>query len=214
MRVNFIDRLKNGADENAGGQIDLDRRRFLKLAVAGAVSILFSGCRRNYTRHGQRKPEQLKLGAVKDLLSAKQHIATKKLLVIRDDSGWAALSTACTYEGCDLTFQDETLLCPCCRSLFDHLGNVLRGPAAASLSWYEISYSDGALFADSGKPVEPTRRFSTPQLEAALKKLQEKLKENPNLMQDGTVPKIIRELPDKSYGNLGDAQRDRIELPE
>ena len=182
----------------------LSRRDFLRFS-AGLGAMLLFGCERHY----DRPAAQLKLGPVKDLLSSKQHIASKKILVIRDDGGWAALGTICTYDGCDLTFQDDTLLCPCCRSLFDHMGNLLRGPARNSLSWYEVSYSDGNLFADSGKPVASSARFTTPQLEAALAKLREKLQENPTLLQDGTIPKILRELPEKSIGNIGDAQYEK-----
>lgn len=164
-----------------------------------------AGCERRYTR----KNAVHNLGPVKDLLSSMQHIASKKMLVIRDDGGWAAMSTSCTYDGCDLTFQDTTLLCPCCRSLYDHGGSVLRGKATVGLSWYQISYSEGSLFADSGKPVDPSIRFTTPKLEAALKKLREKLQQNPNLLKDGSVPRIIRELPEKSLGNMGDAQYEK-----
>ena len=180
------------------------RRSFLRFGLA-AGGLLLAACHKNYNR----KAAVHRLGPVKDLLSAKQHNSAKRLLVIRDGGGWAALSTSCTYDGCDLTFQDSTLLCPCCRSLYDHMGIVMQGPASANLSWYEISYSEGNLFADSGKPVDASSRFTNPQLEAALKKLQEKLLANPNLLQDGTVPRIIRELPEKSFGNMGDAQYER-----
>ena len=182
----------------------MTRRDFLRLGVTAAALAAF-GCKPPYSRPAA----ELNLGPVKDLLSTKQHIAKRKILVIRDDNGWAALSTSCNYEGCDLTFQDETLLCPCCRSLYDHSGHLLRGPSKSSLSWYEVTYRDGNLWANSGKPVEEKTRFTTPQLEAALKKLREKLQENPNLLQDGTVPKIIRELPEKQFGNMGDAQYER-----
>ena len=182
------------------------RRGFLRLGVAAAAgTFVLAACHRGY----QRKPELVNLGPVKDLLSATQHIASKKVLVFRDDNGWAALGTSCSHDGCDLTFQDDTLLCPCCRSLYRHTGEVLRGPAKQNMVWYEISYSDGNLLADTGKQVDAKTRFTTPQLEAALKKLREKLQENPNLLQDGSVPRIIRELPEKNLGNLGDAQYER-----
>ena len=151
----------------------LSRRRFL----AGAAFLLLLsagvGCKKQFRRpHGE-----LDLGEVKELLDPKMHIPEKAMLLFRDDRGWSVLSTRCTEEGCDLTYQDETLFCPCCRSYYDHRGRVISGRAPANLPWYQIRYSDGRLYADPGKIVESGYRFQDPELEKDVSEMREKRRE-------------------------------------
>lgn len=177
----------------------ISRRSFVRaLAGAFALSLVpLSACRRRFVRPGG----DLRLGNLEKLLFAEQHIADKAILLRRDKSGWAAMSTRCTYEGCDLTHQDDNLLCHCCHSLFGANGKVIKGPAADALPWYQVYYRDKLLFVNTAKQVSVKERFTTAEIESAIKKLREKLKkEGP---QEGVkIPRIL----------LGDLEEEQDEL--
>jgi len=113
---------------------------------------------------------------VQDLLYGQQIVRDRQMLVIRDAKGWAAMSTQCSHDGCALSYQDKYFLCMCCGSVFDHLGNVHRGPAKETLPYLKVRYADGNLYADSGRTVEPTDRYTTPEIEAAIKQLADRIK--------------------------------------
>jgi Rieske Fe-S protein len=61
----------------------------------------------------------------------------------------AALSPICTHLGCTVQIQGPFLVCPCHGSTYDRDGEVLRGPAARSLSRYHVERApDGVLVID------------------------------------------------------------------
>ena len=130
------------------------------------------GCKRGYTRPAG----EYNLGQVKDLLYTQQLVRERDILVYRNKDGWSALSTQCSYEGCALSYQEERFLCTCCGSVFDHFGSVLKGPAEAALPYLAINYSDGNLYADSSKVVTKEYRFTSPELEEAIARLEERIK--------------------------------------
>ena len=127
----------------------LSRRSFLKFAAFIAPSLLgvsatvfgAVGCQ----RHRYIRPEgALDLGTVRELLYTVVHVRNKAALVYRDDEGWQALSIRCTYDGCDCTYQEPILFCPCCKSQFDLKGGVLSGSHAKdNMPWMEINYKEG-----------------------------------------------------------------------
>ena len=57
----------------------------------------------------------------------------ERLVLMRDDNGFYALSLICTHLGCTVIVTEEALSCPCHGSRFDLQGNVLKGPASQSL---------------------------------------------------------------------------------
>lgn len=185
--------------KNLTKNIELSRRTFVRALAGGLALSLFplSSCRRRFVRPGG----ELRLGQLEKLLFAEQHIADKSILLRRDTAGWSALSTRCTYEGCDLTNQEENLLCHCCHSLFAANGRVLKGPASDNLPWYEVYYKDNLLFVNTAKQVTSKARFTTPEIEAAIKKLRAKIKKDGP--QEGVkIPKIL----------LGDIEEEKGEL--
>ena len=147
------------------------RREFLKGALAFAASTVFFGCEQTFVR-----PEQeFDLGEVKNLLYANQHLRSLSLLVSRDGTGWRTMSTRCTHDGCDLTYQQQNLLCMCCYSIFAHSGEILKGPARISLPYYRMSYREEHLYADTAQSIAPTERFTTPEIEAAIAGVKQRL---------------------------------------
>ena len=57
----------------------------------------------------------------------------ERVAILRDDSGFYALSLVCTHLGCTVTVSEDALSCPCHGSRFDRQGRVLKGPADRSL---------------------------------------------------------------------------------
>jgi Rieske Fe-S protein len=62
------------------------------------------------------------------------------------DSAFAAVDAVCTHEGCTITEAAGTAyVCPCHGSRYNRSGQVLAGPATASLRQYTASFSDGVV---------------------------------------------------------------------
>ncbi len=169
----------------------ISRRDFLRQSTAAAALLAapaLSACERH---RYIRPPSELDLGSVRELLYSVVHVRPRAALVYRDTDGWRALSTRCTYNGCDCTFQEPILLCPCCRSQFDLEGRVLRGSVAQyPLPWMEISYRDGHLYGNPGKIVEATYRFTDPVIEEAIRKLRERIKDE-GIGDEAKIPEIL-----------------------
>ena len=181
----------------------MNRRKFLQHSVSylclTQLGILAAGCNRH---RFVRPAEELDLGSVRELLYSQVHVPARAALVFRDINGWRALSTRCTYIPCDLTYQDPVLLCPCCRSRFDLEGRRLQGALAPDdLPWMEMSYKDGRLYADPGKIVPSTYRFTTPEIEASIKLLRERIKEE-GVGDEAKIPETLLGEGDRDSGKM------------
>ena len=169
------------------------RRSFILGSVSSLALFLASCDRHKYIRSKAQVGLELDLGSVKSLLFSIVHVPLKSTLVFRDLDGWRALSTRCTYEGCDLTFQDQqqVLFCPCCKSAFETSGKPFEGSSAkSSLPWMEIFYKEGHLYARPDKVVDEKYRFTTPKIEEAVKKL--RLQVRDEKVADGTkIPESL-----------------------
>lgn len=165
-----------------------DRRTFLSLLASTPALIAFQGCE----RHRYIRPAgELDLGTVRELLYSVVHVRSKAVLVYRDAEGWRALSTRCTYNGCDCTYQEPILLCPCCRSQFDLEGRVLRGSIAThNLPWIKVTYRDGHLYADPGQVVSPSDHFQDERIEEAIRKLRERIKDE-GIGDEAKIPELL-----------------------
>lgn len=69
----------------------------------------------------------------------------ERLAVIRDDTGFYALSLICTHLGCTVTVTEDALSCPCHGSRFSRQGEVERGPANMPLRRLELAEHDGTI---------------------------------------------------------------------
>jgi len=55
---------------------------------------------------------------------------------------YAAFTSICTHEGCVVsTFDGEHMVCPCHGSTYDQSGNVVAGPATASLARFTTTFN-------------------------------------------------------------------------
>ncbi len=62
----------------------------------------------------------------------------ERVAILKDDSGYYALSLICTHLGCTVTVTPEMLSCPCHGSRFDRQGRVLTGPAERALERMDV----------------------------------------------------------------------------
>ena len=61
-------------------------------------------------------------------------------------STFSAIDAVCTHEGCTITGADgATYVCPCHGSRYNRSGQVLAGPARASLRQYATTFADGVV---------------------------------------------------------------------
>jgi Rieske Fe-S protein len=61
-------------------------------------------------------------------------------------STFSAIDAVCTHEGCTITGADgATYVCPCHGSRYSRSGQVMAGPAKASLRQYATTFTDGVV---------------------------------------------------------------------
>lgn len=113
------------------------RREFLKL---GSLFLLV-GCKQEW----KLPVDLLRLGKIEELLNPIQHVKAASMIVFRDKRGWRALGARCSLEGCDLSFFQDSLLCPCCNSAFSLTGRPIRGKASKPLGWYKVGLKESLV---------------------------------------------------------------------
>jgi Rieske Fe-S protein len=70
-----------------------------------------------------------------------------KFLVARTGaSSFTAVEAVCTHEGCTITgTAGDIYVCPCHGSRYNRAGQVVNGPAKASLRQYQTTFADGVV---------------------------------------------------------------------
>ena len=88
-------------------------------------------------------------------------VSGQNLFILRDESGFAALSAVCTHLGCVVAASTEGFECPCHGSRFGPDGRVTQGPAPSPLAWYAMALApDGQVVVDTKKTVPVGTRFA------------------------------------------------------
>jgi cytochrome b6-f complex iron-sulfur subunit len=102
------------------------------------------------TRFRIGRPEDIPVGTLAVL-------PAQKIFVVRDASGFYALSAVCTHLGCLVQFEREQdrILCPCHGSRFARDGRVTQGPAPRPLPRLQLSIERGLLVVDVAREVGP-----------------------------------------------------------
>jgi Rieske Fe-S protein len=68
------------------------------------------------------------------------------LIARTSESTFSALDAVCTHEGCTITGADgATYVCPCHGSRYNRGGQVMAGPARASLRQFATTFTDGVV---------------------------------------------------------------------
>lgn len=117
----------------------LSRRDFIKistntlLTMSGLLGL--GGLLHFLSYSGESdQPEIFDLGPAENYpIDSHTLVADGQYVLIHDQAGFSAVSTACTHLGCRLSFNPDEFSCPCHGSQFDIDGNVLHGPAVTAL---------------------------------------------------------------------------------
>jgi len=131
---------------------------FVSLASAAAGMVRFLSP--NVLFEG---PTKVKIGRPDDYSPGTvTYLEESKLFILRDGTGFRALSAVCTHLGCTVN-KDAGLnsySCPCHGSKFDADGNVTHGPAPKALNTLEIAITpSGRMVVDLGKTVPRAHYF-------------------------------------------------------
>ncbi len=112
--------------------IKINRKKFLKLSAAAIVLqfliIWDNFVERTVKQHSSKSkislPDNIPQGAT----------FFKSVIINKDGKKINILSSKCTHLGCNINkLEDDKLVCPCHGSQFNLYGNVIKGPATASL---------------------------------------------------------------------------------
>ncbi len=144
---------------------------------------------------------ELDLGPIKTLLYERVFIREKSILLYRDSQGWYALSTRCTFRGCDLSYRDNYFVCPCCKSTYALDGSIIEGPTPERLPWLSLRYADGHLYANPGKVVNSSYRYTLPAIEEAIKRFRKEIKSE-GISDEVKIPKILLGSGDGEGGRM------------
>lgn len=132
------------------------RRDFLKFAtsavLAASGTLGLGGVLRflDFESEPPRKKE-FDLGPASDYaMDSRTVLPDVPALLIRTQSGFAALSLVCTHLGCTVEEKADGFVCPCHGSRYDGQGSVLQGPAAKGLrSLRTLTTQDGRLLLET-----------------------------------------------------------------
>ena len=135
--------------------MDMDRRRFVDLAVGILATTALPGCAsvlmtRVAPQEGAVRlplrnfPQLARQGGYLRILPEG---STSPVYVLSlDEGGYSALSPICTHLGCTVEIAGAHLVCPCHGSTYDRVGRVLRGPASLPLRDFPaVATSTGEL---------------------------------------------------------------------
>ncbi len=70
---------------------------------------------------------------------------SERVALMRDDTGFYAISLICTHLGCTVVVTEDAITCPCHGSRFDRHGKVLTGPAGKSLVKLKLAVINGVI---------------------------------------------------------------------
>jgi cytochrome b6-f complex iron-sulfur subunit len=139
----------------------MNRREYLqKFVLGGTVLILAPSVLESCTKNNQNpfeNPNQPPSGKTitLDLNSADYSVLkntggskiVQGILVINTGTGYAALSSICTHQGCTVGYNSTAnkIQCPCHGSEFSITGSVITGPANAPLESFPATLNGTTL---------------------------------------------------------------------
>jgi Rieske Fe-S protein len=112
--------------------IKINRKKFLKLSAAAIVLpflvLWYNIVERTLKQHSSK----LKITLPADITKGVTFF--KSVIINKNDRELNIFSSKCTHLGCRINkLENDKLICPCHGSQFNFDGNVIKGPATASL---------------------------------------------------------------------------------
>ena len=130
----------------------MDRKEFLSQVGLGAASVLIpicmgglSGCKKIGVTPNTDFIIDISTGA---LAKNGGFLVSNGVLIARTNSGtFIAVSAACTHQGTNVNYNasGNNFICPNHGARFDSNGNVIQGPASASLTKFNSTLSGSSL---------------------------------------------------------------------
>ena len=159
--------IKPSAGGRERSDSDETRRRFLfttgtTSVVAGVLGFLGATARFLFPNVLYEPPSRFPVGLPDEFPpGTATFLPEHRLFVFNGDAGFYAISSICTHLGCNVNHvAGDGFACPCHGSRYDNNGQVVKGPAPQSLSWFGLSLSPrGELVIDRGRLVNPDYRF-------------------------------------------------------
>ncbi len=133
----------------------MNRRELLKNVAAGTVSLfvvpaVITSCEDD-SPEPDGNPNELVIdltqGKYSTLASAGGSVVESGIIIINTGDGYIALSSLCTHQGCQVSYNhgNGNLPCPCHGSVFSTSGSVLNGPASSPLAKYNVTQEGDIL---------------------------------------------------------------------
>lgn len=115
---------------------DRSRRTFIGAVISAATGIFLLG---KFLSPAVRRRKVL-LTVEKAAIPAHGALVYResRVAVVREAGKIYALGLVCTHLGCTVTVTPRELVCPCHGSVFDRMGNVVKGPADRPLVQYPV----------------------------------------------------------------------------
>lgn len=108
------------------------RRRFIVTLTAGIVALAGLG---RYLRPRPAPQREILSAPLADIPADSALVfREERVAIVRNGSGYYALSLVCTHLGCTVSVGASGLFCPCHGSVFDNQGSVVKGPATRPLA--------------------------------------------------------------------------------
>ena len=141
---------------SAGRGMNRGRRSFLWALLLGFASLFLPSCAK-----AKRSSRRVSLGPIDKFQATLTPLPVYRLLVTKDDLGFAAMSLQCTHMSCLLKVDSQGIHCPCHGARFSKAGKVLKGPAEKPLSFYKLAIEDDQeLVVYLDETVSPDWRLS------------------------------------------------------
>ncbi|HLB47334.1 MAG TPA: ubiquinol-cytochrome c reductase iron-sulfur subunit [Anaerolineales bacterium] len=94
-------------------------------------------------------------------LGSRRLFQRERVLIVRDERGFRALSAVCTHLSCTVTLMEWGFNCPCHGSKFDSEGVNFAGPAPRPLPCFQLMLSpEGQLTVDTRRTVPRNQFFN------------------------------------------------------
>jgi len=152
----------------------LSRRQFLGIAWGGSFALFFAQTAVAFLKFikpgsaggfGGRvyagKIEEFAIASINRILAGRFYIS-------RTEDGVIAMWQKCTHLGCAVPWvpEEDQFHCPCHGSLYNHVGEVIGGPAPRPLDYFPLDISSGEVWVDTSQPTERSK-FDPSQLTGA-----------------------------------------------
>ena len=139
----------------------MNRRELIRNIAAGTATVfivpsILSSCEKEDPDNGNGDPQDttitidLTSSNNSSLANAGGFKVVDDVIIINTGDGFIALSSLCTHQGCQISYDHGSgdLPCPCHGSVFSTSGSVLQGPASSALKKYTVVQEGDILTID------------------------------------------------------------------